>query len=200
MRQGGIIGLVAVLLASPAWADPVTEQIDQALKYYEEGDLAAAVSELEFAIQDIKSQVAARYVTTFPDPPPGWVADEPSQESAPTALFGGGTTITRVYRQSGGEGQMTATLMVDSPMIQGLMALIGNPAMLAAQPGARRVRIGRENAVLTFDETTRSGEINLGVAGKVLTKVEGRNLASGEPMVELLKGFRFAEIEKLVGR
>jgi hypothetical protein len=183
MRQVGWVWLAAVLLASPAVADQVTEQIDQALQYYREGDLAAAVSELEFAIQDIKSQVAQRYVTTFPDPPSGWVADEPSQESTPAALFGGGTTLTRVYRQSGGEGQMTATLMVDSPMIQGLMALIG-----------------RENAVLTWDEASRSGEINLGVAGKVLTKVEGRNLPNGEPLVELLKGFRFAEIEKLVGR
>lgn len=200
MRQVGTVVAAAMLLASPAGADQVTEQIDQALAYYRQGDLAGAVSELEFAIQDIKSQVAGRFVTTFPDPPAGWVADEPSQESAPTALFGGGTTMTRVYRQSGGEGQMTATLMVDSPMIQGLMALIGNPAMLAAQPGAKRVRIGRENAVLTWDEASRSGEISLGVAGKVLTKVEGRNLASGDPLVELLKGFRFNEIEKLVGR
>ncbi|MDX6751484.1 hypothetical protein SH611_16885 [Geminicoccaceae bacterium 1502E] len=191
--------LAAALLATPAaaMADSVTDQLDEGRTLYEEGDFAGAITELEFAIKEIRGKVAGQYVETLPEPPAGWTA-EPAQQEGAAAFMGGGTMISRSYRAESGQGSIEAQLMVDNPMIQGFAAMLGNPALMAGQPNMKRVRVGRENAMLNWDESAGSGEITL-VMGRAMIKLEGSGLAGPEQLEELLKAWDIKKVKDLAG-
>jgi hypothetical protein len=66
-----IVALLSVA-AIPAHA----QQLDLGKKHYEKGDPGGSINELQFAIQDIRSQLAMKYRTSLPDAPPGWTSLE----------------------------------------------------------------------------------------------------------------------------
>lgn len=180
---------LAPLAPAPLAADEIREQLDLAIELYEEGDYAGAVTELQFAIGEIQAKLGDAFAVTFPPAPDGWTAAEASQESA-AAFMGGGTMVNRRYSENGGAGSMEAQLIIDNPMIQGMAALFSNPAMLAANPNMQRVRMGRDNAILDFDEAAGRGEITfMAGGGRAMLKVEGRGLSSSDQLVELLKAW-----------
>ena len=182
--------LLSLALAPlPAAADEIREQLDLAIELYEEGDLAGTVTELQFAIGEIQAKMGDAYALTFPPAPAGWTAEDASQEGG-AAFMGGGTIVNRRYSEDGGSGSMEAQLIIDNPMIQGMAALFSNPAMLAANPNMQRIRMGRENAILEFDEAAGRGEVTfMAGGGRAMLKVEGSGLASGDQLVELLKAW-----------
>lgn len=196
--------VLLVGVAMPAMADQVTDQLDQAKTYYQDGDLAGASNELQFALQDIKAQLAEKYKAGFPDAPAGWTiedSDDSGDSSAAMAILGGGTSVTRTYKQTDGEGTVTASLMLDNPMVQGFAAMMTNPAIMAQQPNARRLRMGRDNAIITFDKENQSGDATylLG-GGRMMLKLEGSNLSDGGAILEeLTKGWKVDELKKLAG-
>lgn len=171
-----------------AAADEIREQLDLAIELYEEGDYAGAVTELQFAIGEIQAKLGGAYAETFPPAPAGWTAAEPAQESG-AAFMGGGTIINRRYSEDGGSAAMEAQLIIDNPMIQGMAALFSNPAIVAGNPNMQRVRMGRENALLDFDQAAGRGEITFMLGGRAMLKVEGSNLGSGDQLVALLKAW-----------
>lgn len=195
-----LAGLALVpLLAAEARADDITDQLQLAIELYEEGDLAATVTELQYAIGEIQAKLGDAFATSFPPAPAGWSAAEPSREAG-AAFMGGGTIVNREYTEDGGNGRMSAQLIIDNPMIQGMAALFSNPAMLSANPNMTRVRMGRDNAILDFDESAGRGEVTfLTGGGRAMLKVEGNGLASGEPLVELLKAWDMDGLKAAAG-
>jgi len=177
-----------VLVAAPAVADPIEEQVETALEYYREGDIAGAIDELKFVIGEMQAKLADLYAETFPPAPEGWTA-EPVQSEGGAAFMGGGAMLNRTYSEEGGQGRIQAQLLIDNPMIQGMLGLFSNPSMLASQPNMQRVRIGRDNAILEFDDSAGRGEINFPFHGRALLKVEGSNLESGEFLIELIESW-----------
>ena len=176
-------------VSAPAAADDIREQLDLAIELYDEGDYAGTITELQFAIGEIQALLGDAFALTFPPAPAGWTAAEPSREAGP-AFLGGGTMINRRYSEDAGSGSMEAQLMIDNPMIQGMAALFSNPAMLAANPNMRRVRMGRDNAILQFDEAAGRGELTyMAAGGRAMLKVEGQSLASSDQLVELLRAW-----------
>ncbi|WP_299231802.1 hypothetical protein [uncultured Halomonas sp.] len=178
--------------ATQALADEVTEQIELGLELYQGDEYGAAITELEFAISDIRKLMSSRIAETFPDPPEGWSAAEvnTSGGGGAAAMFGGGgSMLEREYRQEGGEGRLTAQLMIDNPMIQAMSAMFSNPALIAAQPNMERIRIGRESAILKWDAANGSAEASFLMDGRILMQVNGSGLASEEPAVSLLKAW-----------
>ncbi len=73
-------------------SDEVTEQIELGLELYQEQEYGAAITELEFAISDIRELMAGRIGETFPEPPEGWSAAE-------VASSGGGGAAASVRRR-----------------------------------------------------------------------------------------------------
>jgi hypothetical protein len=180
---------LAPLAAAPAAADEIREQLDLAIELYEEGDFSGTITELQYAIGEIQAKLGSAYGLTFPPAPAGWTAAEPTQEGG-AAFMGGGTIVSRSYSEDGGSGSMDAQLIIDNPMIQGMAALFSNPAMLASNPTMQRVRMGRDNAILDFDEAAGRGEITfMAGGGRAMLKLEGRGLSSGDQLVELLKAW-----------
>jgi hypothetical protein len=200
--------LAAAAAAAPARADEVVDQIDQANRYYGEGDITGAIGELEFAIQALRGKVGAAYLATFPEPAAGWTVEEakPEEGAGPAAgaaaavpFLGSGSVLQRTYKAPAGEGAINAQLMTGGSFLQGLASMFMNPQVLAAQPNAKRVRIGRENAVVTFDPAARSGQLMLDVAGKVTIMLEGTGLENGDPLVDLASRWDLKRVKEIAG-
>ncbi|WGF86363.1 hypothetical protein [Marinivivus vitaminiproducens] len=195
--------LATTALAAPAArADTVTDQIDAARQLYGDGDLGGALTELGYAVQDIKAKQAALLATTLPDAPAGWSAEEPEVTSAGGAEGMGGLVagqmIERQYTRDDGGATMTAELMADNPMIAMMAGLVGNPAFASSQTGMERVRIGRESAMLQWNGDG-TGEINLLLGNRVLVKVSGEGLEDKEDLVALLKAWKLDELKAKMG-
>lgn len=77
-RRLGVAALgTALLLPLTVLAqDEVVEQIELGLELYQEEDYGGAITELEFAINDIRQLMSGRIAATFPEAPDGWTADE----------------------------------------------------------------------------------------------------------------------------
>ncbi len=189
---------LAVLVAGGAAprAEDFLGQLDLVRQLYDEGDYAAALTELDFARQMLREKLAEQYAATFPAPPEGWRAEEARSQSG--AMFGGGTMLTRSYRRGDGRGYVEAQILADNPMVQTFAAMMNDPAMIAAEPGAERVRIGRRNAVLTWDASSRSGEMRL-LVGRALIQLEGQDLDDRRILVDLMEGFDLETLRKLSG-
>jgi hypothetical protein len=195
----------AAAIPGPALADPIVEQINQALELYQDQEYGAAITELEFAITDMRKLVSEGVAATFPDPPAGWSAmavDASSESSGAAALFGGsmGTMLERQYSEDGGTGSLTATLTIDNPMVQGMAALFNNPAMLAAQPNVERLRIGRETGMLKWEPESSRAEATLMLDGRIMMQVVGENLESPDIAADLLKAWDIKAVREQSAR
>ncbi|MBF8221091.1 hypothetical protein [Halomonas sp. 328] len=204
-RRLGIAALgTALLLPLTVLAqDEVVEQIEQGLELYQAEDYGGAITELEFAINDIRQLMSGRIATTFPEAPAGWSADEVESAGgggAAAMLGSGGTMLERKYRQDDGNGQLEATMMIDNPMVQGMAAMFNNPALVAAQPNTERVRMGRESAIVKWESNRSRAEVTLLLDGRILMQVKGQNLESQEAAVELMRGWDLDAVRQQAAR
>lgn len=202
---GVVLGSLLLLPIAAQAQDEVIEQIELGLELYQEQEYGAAITELEYAINDIRQLMSGRIGETFPDPPAGWSAGEVASSGGgggAAALFGGGggSSLEREYRQEDGNGRMQAQLMIDNPMIQAMSVMFNNPAMVAAQPNMERVRIGRDSALVKWEPERGSAEVSFLMDGRILMQVNGQGLESQEPAVELLRAWDLAAVREQAAR
>jgi hypothetical protein len=114
-------------------------------------------------------------------------------------MLGSGTMLSRTYRAEGGKGSIDAQLMSGGGFLQGIAGMFLNPQVLAAQPNAKRVRIGRENAVVTYDPADRSSQLVIDLGGKATIMLQGHDLDGSEPMVELANRWDLKKAKELIG-
>ncbi|MCS7267446.1 MAG: hypothetical protein RMJ04_02615 [Geminicoccaceae bacterium] len=201
MRLGWVFAFVATIscFAVAVRADEILEQLETAKQLYEEGDLAGAVRELEFAIEALRGKFGQAFLATFPEPPAGWQIAEHS-DTAPAIPFLGGTNVSRTYRQANGPGKIEAQLSTGGGMLQGLAQMFANPQLLAMQPNTRRVRIQREMATTNWDPSSKEGQLVLDLGGKVTILLKGSGLSGPEPLVELASRWDLERVRALAGR
>jgi len=201
-----LAGLSLLLAVSgPLLADSVEDQVKQGLELYRAGELGAAITELEFAITDIRKGMSGQLADTFPDAPAGWSAGEvesSSEGAGVAAMFGGsmGAMLERSYNQNDGDGTLTATLMIDNPMVQGMGALLNNPMLMAAQPNTERLRIGRETGMLKWEPDSSSAEATLLLDGRIMMQIKGENLDAPDVAAELLKAWDIKAVREQSAR
>lgn len=181
-----------------AGADEVIEQIDAGMAYYAEGDLARAVTEFEFALNALRTRFSDAFMATLPAPPPLWSAEKPAQDNG-AAAFGAGVMVTRRYLEEKGDGQITAELLVDSPMVQALSAVFNSPILIASDPELERVRLGRTIALLKWDADRRTGDLSVALGGRVFAKLTGRDLDDKSMLVELMKTWDLDAVSEVAG-
>ena len=199
MRAVRCLLLVLALGASAsARADEVTDQLDQASRYYQDGDITGAIGELEFVLQALRGRIGQELLATFPAPPDGWTA-ETADEAGAIPFVAAGTMLSRTYKSADGASSIEAQLMSGGGFLQGLAGMMMNPTMLAAQPNAKRVRVGREAGVVTYDTDARSAQLVLDLGGKATVMLEGKGVASGDPLVELAQRWDLKKAKELLG-
>lgn len=202
MMSGVFVASLGISAVALGQSDEVMEQIELGLELYQEQEYGAAITELEFAISDIRELMAGRIGETFPEPPEGWSAAEVASSGGggAAAMFGGGSMLEREYQQEGGEGRLTAKLMIDNPMIQAMSAMFNNPALIAAQPNMERIRIGRDSALLKWDPERGNAEVSFLMDGRILVQVDGQRLESSDPAVALLKAWDLDALREQAAR
>ena len=161
------------LLAPPAFADDVSDAINDALAAYEEGDLEYAKESLDFASQLIAQQKAGTLSDLLPEPLEGWEAAEAETESMGAAMFGGGTIARRDY--SKGDSSVNIEFIADSPIIAQMGAMFANPALIGAS-GGKMVRIGRQTAMIDDEKN-----IQFLVENRIMVQING-NASEDEKM------------------
>ena len=186
-------GLAAALLigawAHGAYADDVTDQINEALKAYQKQDTQTAITALDAAANLLRQMRGDAFKALLPAPPSGWTADPPEVATVGAALLGGGTTASRKYHSAG--QQVEVQIMADSPMLQGMAALLNSP--LAAAGGMKTVVIGGRRLSYSADDNSY---MTL-VADKVIVKVEGDKSVPDTALKGFVGAIGFAAIEKL---
>ncbi|MEO6002876.1 MAG: hypothetical protein ABIZ04_07355 [Opitutus sp.] len=168
-RVVSLVCLSAAFVASPALrADDVTDSIDEAIKAYKANDFAAAAQSLDAAAQLVRQKRGELFKALLPAAPSGWTAEDATSQSAGAAMFGGGVTAERHYTK--GDSSITVKMITDSPMMQAVMMMLGNP-MFANADGGKLERIKGQKAI--FKNKDGSGSVNVVVGGSMLVQIEG---------------------------
>lgn len=163
------------MLAGPTLlqADDVTESIEEALEAYNDNDYLMATQALETAVQLIKQKKGESLAELLPEPPDGWEAEEAESQAASSAFFGGAVSAERVYTK--GNSEITVKYLSDSPMLQGIMMMLGNP-MFASADGGKLIRLNGQRALLKYDASDESGSLQFAVNNLLLVEINGEQI------------------------
>jgi len=168
--------VAAFLSLSPALrADDVTDSVEEALKAYKDKDYATAAQALDAAAQLVRQKRGELFKELLPDAPAGWEADEATTSAAGAAMFGGGVTAERNYTK--GDSSVTVKFITDSPIMQGVMMMMGNP-MFANADGGKLERIKGQKAI--FKNRDGSGSVNVVVGGALLVQIEASDTSDAD--------------------
>ncbi len=186
----GVCVAAFLSLGSALRADDVTDSVEEALKAYKDKDYATAAQALDAAAQLVRQKRGELFTELLPAAPAGWEADEATTSAAGAAMFGGGVTAERNYTK--GDSSVTVKFITDSPIMQGVMMMMGNP-MFANADGGKLERIKGQKAI--FKNKDGSGSVNVVVGGALLVQIE----ASDTSDADLRKFAESIDYAKLAG-
>lgn len=184
-----LVALLLIAVARGARADDVTDQINEALKAYQNHDVQTAIAALDAATNLLRQSRAEALKKLLPPVPSGWDADDAESSAIGVAMLGGGTTASRVYHK--GDQRVEVQFLADSPMLQGMAAIIGSP--LAAAGGMKTVVIGGRR--MSYTESDHSYMTLVG--DKVIVKIDGNKDTPDATLKSVIDTIDFAAIEKL---
>jgi hypothetical protein len=174
------------LIAPAALADDISDQIAEAQKAYEKHDVAATTAALDAAIKLLRQSKADASAKFLPDAPAGWTAADPEVTTVATEMFGGGTSVSRSYQN--GDQTVTASLVADSPLMQGIGSIMAN-GQTVSDDSKLVIIDGRKFNYSKSDNSYTT------MVGKVLVSIKGDG-ADDAALRAYLKAIRFADIEK----
>ena len=170
----GILIVIFMALSTIAFADDVTDSINEAMQYYKNGEYTSAVESLNYASQLIQQKKGEGLESLLPKPLDGWTAEATTSQAMGTAMLGGGVTAERQYKKGG--SSITIQIITDSPLLQSFMMMFSNP-MFAASDGGKLEKIGGQKAIVKYDAQNKSGDVKIVVANRFLVSVEGEEVA-----------------------
>lgn len=184
-----LLVLISGAHPSPARADDVTDQMDQARAAYQKRDLPTAVAALEAAANLLRQAQADALKAVLPPVPSGWTADQVDTSSVAAAVLGGGTTVSRTYHKA--DQQVEVQIITDSPMLQGMAMLINSP--LAAAAGMKTEVIGGR----PMSYAPNDNSFMALVGGKTIMKVTGNKATPAATLRDFIAAIDVATLEKL---
>ncbi|UCD31071.1 MAG: hypothetical protein JSV38_09645 [Desulfobacterales bacterium] len=171
-----LVGL-SFLTSGAVWADEITDSIEEAIKYYKEGDFVEAASSLDYASQLIRQKRGGNLEAFLPEPLAGWAAEDIKSKAAGAGYFGGGISAQRRYRKD--RSSVTIEIIADSPALQSMIMVFSNPAFASAD-GGKLTKIKRQKAVIKYRPSNKDGEINIVVAKKYLVTLKGQKVVEND--------------------
>ncbi|MEM9319336.1 MAG: hypothetical protein AAGA70_10055 [Pseudomonadota bacterium] len=182
MRTPLITSALALVLATGASADEVTDTLNAALAAYQDGDVQYALDEIAYATQLLNEMKADGLEGYLPAPLDGWTMAINEEAAANIGFMGGGVMVEAEY--SGGGPSFTITMMADNQMVMSMAALLGNAQMMAAMGPIERVN--RQSFL------NQNGELSSLVGNRVLIQAAGGNLPD---MLAHLEMMDFRDVE-----
>jgi len=164
----------SMIFAGLAYGDEVTDAVNEALQSYQDGKYSDAMTSLNYASQLIGQKKGGDLQSLLPQPLDGWKAEEATSQAIGAAMLGGGVSAERRYQK--GPSSVSVQIVTDSPMLQSMMMMFGNP-MLAGADGGKLEKIAGEKAIVKYDAQQKNGTINVVAANRFLITVEGTDVA-----------------------
>jgi hypothetical protein len=162
--------VAATFAAGAVKADEVTDLLKKAESAYESGNYSEAISSLDYAGQLIRQKKGEALTKLLPDAPSGWTAEEATSEAASGSMFGGMVAVERRFTKD--QAAVAVKITTDSPLLSSFLGMFTNP-LLVTGSGAKLETIKGQKAVVKYDASAKSGDINIVVDGKLLVTVEG---------------------------
>jgi hypothetical protein len=184
-----LVMLTGMAFAPVARADDVSDQIDKAGSAWRAHDINGTITALEAAASLVRQARADTLKVLLPLPPPGWTADPAETSAVGAAMLGGGISASRTYHN--GSQRVQVQITTDSPMLQGMAALISSP--LAAASGVKTVMIGGRPVAYTEND---NGYMAL-IGEKVVVKVDGSKDTPEPTLRSFVASIDFDGVEKL---
>jgi hypothetical protein len=172
-----VLVMSLVFWGNTAFADEVLEAITEAQEAYSEKEYQEAIESLEYARQLIQQMSSEGMMVFLPQPLEGWKAQSGTTQNM--GIMGGSAGVQREYTKSGG-GRVTISIMGESPIFQGMMAMF-NPA-LAGADGGKLQKIQRNKAIVKYKQDARDGDIMVNVDKRYLVMIEGNDVAREDLM------------------
>ncbi len=164
--------LLAFSVASPSAADPVTDQIEAALRSYRDGESRIAIQALQFAAAQIEEQLAEQRAVLLPEPLPGWSADPARSNAGGWIGLLTGTNVSRGYRNDSQDAEISITVTADSPLLAMMSLLMSSPMLIQAEPNTKPFSYGAYRG-LTKQESNGSIQISLMLGTRILLQIQG---------------------------
>jgi hypothetical protein len=165
------VAMLIMVFVGYAYADNVTDAVNEALQHYKGGNYSEAMNSLNYASQLIGQKKGGNLQSLLPEPLQGWTAEDTKSEAV--QMYGGGVTAERRYRKD--ESSVSVRIITDSPMLQGVMMMLSNP-MMATSDGGKMVKIGGEKAIVKYNASKKRGDINIVIANRFMVTVEGKKV------------------------
>lgn len=174
-KKTSIVLVFSIFLAgATAQADEILDAINEAKEAYNEQAYTEAAESLDYAKQLILQKTSEGLMKFLPEPKDGWEGKEAKAQNL--GMLGGASGIEKEYVKTGkgSRGRVTLTIMGESPMFTGMMAMF-NPA-IAGSDGGKLQKIKRNKAVVKYSKDRRNGEIMINVAKKYIVMIKGSNI------------------------
>jgi hypothetical protein len=172
--------------ALPAYADDITDAMEQARKSYAAGDMAGAKQSLDLASQLIGQKNAESFGALLPAPLAGWKAED-VQTTALGQIGFGVSAASRRYENAKGDN-VEVQITGDSAMIKQFATLMSNPGIAGAM--GKIIKVGDQRAI-----QTREGDVHVVVANKFLVVVNGS--ADTASKLAYAQAVNFAKLTKM---
>jgi len=185
------VSLSTLLLINPICADDITDTMEDALSSYKKGDYLQTKEDLTYVMELLKQKKGNTIKDMLPDALEGWTAEDAKSETAGSGMLGGGATSSRVYTKD--KSKVVIEVVTDSPLLQGLGSILGNPMFSS---GGNLKRINREKATVKYNSKNKSGEVTIMLDKRFLITVRGKKITEDE-LVEYTKAIDFKKIKEL---
>jgi len=185
-----VIG-TSILIAQSGNIEAIT---DKAVKEYKKGDYSAAIKDLEQALDIMKQKQGKELNSLLPQTLPGWTRGESSSQSMDPRRIVGGHIVEQTYNR--GNGFVTATLILDAPMIQEVRSTLNSPQSIQNRNDGTIELISNKKALVRYQENDKQGEISMIANSTTVAVVYGKNVTLRE-LKNYAKLFKFSEISKI---
>lgn len=197
MKRTLLISMTTLALLSTTLfaGDEIKEQIEEAVKAYDEKDYKGAIEELKYAVAQLEELKSKDNSKLLPKPLDGWKFKETkgNGDAAAMAMFGGGgTSMSGQYIKE--QEKVSIEITANSPMMAMMNMAVSNPAMISSDPSMKLYRYKRIKGVKKTEK--ESIEITLLLTSQLMIKVTGTKLKDEKTLKKYLDGMDMKKIKE----
>ena len=165
-------------------ADEILEQMNEAIKAYQDKDYKGAMDELKFITAQLQKMDAAENQKLLPAPLEGWEVTQGDNggQAMMSMLGGGGTSMQATYTK--GQESVEIQILANSPMISMMSMAISNPALMASDPNTSPYRYKRNKGMKKKDGNNT--EVTLLISGQIMIKLTASQLSNDAVLEQYL--------------
>ncbi len=147
---------------------------------------------LELFKQLIRQKKSEALKEVFPEPFVGWEAEIATSQATGTAVFGKNISVSRTYERK--QSTVTIDIVSDSPVMQSLIMMLNNP-VIAGAGGAKLESFGTHKGIVQYNETNRSGDVNLVIDDHFMITVKGQQV-DREELIAYVQAVQYSKLTK----